>query len=235
LTGFYFTSEIRSFWISHLAHLGVMLFAGLVIVGLNNNELPNKEKAKFKIHQILTIAVGVIGLIGVINFIPVLASKIAGIEMVRLLKSADLNRVFVTLISITVFEEIIFRRILAQSIKNKLGLRKGVWISALIFSLVHVYSDTGLLGAFLGGAVFAYIYLKTMNIYLSIGAHLFYNLTTYFLTPIFINNFNRLNEYSIIVSVLLIGSCFIFLMYRILRMTDKVIVEKKPADNNTYK
>ncbi|MBA6316951.1 CPBP family intramembrane glutamic endopeptidase [Cellulophaga baltica] len=220
LVGLYFASEIRDFWIKHIAHLGVMLFAGLTIVGLNKNQLPIKEKTEFKLNQILAILGGIIGLLGVSNFIPVLATKIAGIEMEGLLKSAEIDRVLVILISITVFEEIVFRRILAQSINNKLGLTKGVWISALIFSLGHIYTETGLLSAFLGGVVFAYIYLKTKNIYLSISAHLLYNLSTYFLTPIFLDNFNRINKYSIIISILVIGSVLIYSMFWILKRTE---------------
>jgi len=226
LVGFYFTSELNNLWIAHFSHLGIMLVAGFLIIGIDKGKLPNKEKASIGISQIVGIIIGIVGLIGVSNFIPVLATKLAGIEMTGFLKTSELNSVFVVLLSITLFEEILFRRILAQKIKNTLGFKKGIWISALIFAIAHIYTETGLLSAFIAGAIFAYIYLKTNNIYLSIIAHLFYNLTTYFLTPIFIANFDGINKYSIIVSIILIGLGFMYGMIRILN--------KKPAGNNVY-
>jgi len=236
LIGFYLISEIeiQDFWISHIAHLGVMLLAGITIIGLNNRKLPDKGKATFKFNQVLAIVIGIIGLLAVSNFIPVLTTKIAGIEMENLIKSAEYNNIFFAIISISIFEEILFRRILAQTINNKVGFKKAVWISALIFSLGHIYSETGLLSAFLGGMVFAYLYLKTSNIFLSIGAHLSYNLSTYFLTPIFLNNFKQINEYPIILSFLIIGSGLIYLMFWLLKGTHKETMKKKPADNNGY-
>ena len=231
LVGFYFASEIRDFWIKHIAHLGVMFSAGLTIIGLNKNQLPIKEKAKFKLNHILAILVGVIGLLGVSNFIPVLATKIAGIDIAGLLnRTSEINRVFAGIISLAIFEEILFRRILAQKLYNRLGLKKAVWTSALIFGLAHVYTETGILSAFIGGASFAYIYLKTNNIYLSITAHLLYNITTYLLIPYFGNNYATINEYAIIISVLIVGSGLIYAMFWVLNLAN---VEKKPTDNKT--
>ncbi|WP_247077998.1 type II CAAX endopeptidase family protein [Cellulophaga sp. F20128] len=231
LVGFYFVSEIKEFWIKHIVHLGVMFFAGLTLVGLNKNQLPIKEKAKFKLNHILVILVGVIGLLGVSNFIPVLATKIAGIDNTGLLnRTSEINRVFAAILSLAIFEEILFRRILAQKLFNRLGLKKAVWISALIFGLTHIYTETGILSAFIGGASFAYIYLKTNNIYLSITAHLLYNITTYLLTPYFANIYTTINEYPIIISVLIVGSGLIYAMFWFLNIAN---IEKKTAEKNT--
>jgi|GEM_PF-1689847 len=226
LVGFYFTSELNDFWIEHISHLGIMIIAGLTLIRLEKGKLPIKEKASFKINQFIGIIIGIIGLVGVSNFIPVLATKLAGIEITGFSKTAEFNRVLLSLIVISIFEEVLFRRVLAQKIKNILGLNKGIWISAMIFAIAHIYTDTGVLSAFIVGAIFAYIYLKTNNIYLSIIAHLFYNLTTYFLTPIFIANFDGINKYSIIVSTILIGLGLIYGMIR--------IFNKKPAGNTVY-
>lgn len=226
LVGFYFTSELKDFWIAHFSHLGIMLIAGFTLIGIEKGILPNKEKRSFEISQVVGIIIGIIGLLGVSNFIPVLATKLAGIEISGFLKSAELNRVLLVVISISIFEEILFRRVLTQKINNTLGFKKATWISALIFAIAHIYSDTGFFSAFIAGAIFAYIYLKTNNIYLSIIAHLFYNLTTYFLIPIFITYFEVFNKYSIIFSTILIGSGLIYGMIRILN--------KKPAGNTVY-
>jgi len=170
--------------------------------------------------------------LGVSNFIPVLATKIAGIDINGLLnRTSEINRVFAVIISLAIFEEILFRRILAQKLYNRFGLKKAVWTSALIFGLAHVYTETGILSAFIAGASFAFIYLKTNNIYLSITAHLLYNITTYLLIPYFANNYATINQYPIIIYVLIVGSGLIYAMFWILNMDN---IEKKPADNSTY-
>mgnify|MGYP001258396298 FL=1 len=216
LLGFYFTSEIKDFLMAHLGHLGIMLVSGLLLVAPNKGKLPKKQSSSFMIDQIFGVITGTFGLLCLGNFIPVLASKLAGIEMSRFTKSAEFNRILIIVISISIFEEILFRRILAQKINNSLGFKKAIWISALIFGLVHIYSDTGIINASIAGGIFAYIYLKTNNIYLSISAHLSYNLTTYFITPVFMKNFDAINKYSIIVAVIITGLILIFGMTRIL-------------------
>lgn len=216
LVGFYFTSEIQQFWIAHLSHLGIMLLAGLSIIGIDKGNLPKKEISAFKVNQIVGIVIGVFGLISVSNLIPVLATKLAGIELSGFIKPAEFNRILLTVISISIFEEVLFRRILVQKINNVLGINNAIWISALIFAIAHIYTDTGILSAFVAGAVFAFIYIKTSNIYLSIIAHLLYNLTTYFLTPIFMDYINEINKYSITVPAILIGLGLIFGMIKIL-------------------
>ncbi len=216
LIGFYFTSELQSFWIAHFSHLGIMLLAGVSLVGLNKGKLPKKEISTMTANQIVGIIIGIFGLLSVSNLIPVLAMKLAGIELSGFTKSAEFNRILVVVISISIFEEILFRRILAQKINNVLGIKKAIWISALIFAISHIYTDTGILSAFIVGSVFTLIYLKTNNIYLSIIAHLLYNLTTYFLTPIFMENIDEVNKYSITVPAILIGLGLIFGMIKML-------------------
>jgi len=185
LVGFYFTSELNNLWIAHLYHLGIMALAGLILIASEKGKLPKKEKAEFKINKIIGIITGIIGLIAVCNLIPVLASKMAGIDITKHPIIIGLNLMVPILISISIFEEVLFRRVLAQNIKNTLGIRKGIWISAFIFAIAHIYSDTGILPSFIAGIVLAYIYFKTNSIYLSIFAHLFYNITTYYLLAVF--------------------------------------------------
>lgn len=185
LVGFYFTSELNNLWIAHLCHLGIMALAGITLIASGKGKLPIKEKPELKINKIIGIVIGIVGLIAVCNFIPVLASKMAGIDITKHPIIIGLNQILPTLISISIFEEVLFRRVLAQKIKNTLGIRKGIWISAFIFAIAHIYSDTGILPSFIAGVIFAYIYFKTNSIYLSIFAHLFYNITTYYLLAFF--------------------------------------------------
>ncbi len=235
LVGYYFTADITNFWILHFAHLGVMTMAGLAIIQFNPKNFPDKRNISFSITDLLASLMGVAGIYGVSNFISVLLTKIAGIDVAGLLnRTSEINRVFVVIISISIFEEILFRRILAQKLYNRLGLKRAVWISALIFGLVHIYTETGILNAFIGGAILAYIYLKTKNIYLSIITHLLYNIITYLSTPYFAENYATINEYPIIFSVLFIGTALIYGMVRVLNLKDKTTARIKPADNNGY-
>ncbi|MEH1009482.1 type II CAAX endopeptidase family protein [Winogradskyella sp. ECml5-4] len=185
LVGFYFTSELNNVWVSHFSHLVIMILAGLTLVAFDKGKLPDKEKPEFKINQIIGIIIGIIGLISVCNLIPVLATKMADIDITKHPIIIGLNQMVPILISISIFEEILFRRVLAQKIKNTLGITKGIWISAFVFAIAHIYSDTGILPSFIAGVVFAYIYFKTNSIYLSVVAHLFYNITTYYLLTVF--------------------------------------------------
>lgn len=162
-----------------------MALAGLTIIASGKGKLPKKDKPEFEINKITGIVIGIVGLIAVCNLIPVLASKIAGIDITKHPIIIGLNQMVPILISISIFEEVLFRRVLAQKIKNTLGIRKGIWISAFVFAIAHIYSDTGILPSFIAGVVFAYIYFKTNSIYLSIFAHLFYNITTYNLLAVF--------------------------------------------------
>ncbi len=194
-----------------------MILAGLLIVRVDNAKLPIKERASdFKIFQFTGIIIGVIGLVVINTFIPVFIYKQTGNAVYGFIDNTDFYRGLLILISISIFEEILFRRILVQKIKNVLGVKNAIWMSALIFAIVHVYTDSGLLLVFFSGLVLAYIYLRTNNIYFCIMAHLIYNLTVYFLTPAFAKNFDLMNHDSIMILSILIGSGLIYSMIRIL-------------------
>tara|TARA_R110002049_G_scaffold47596_2_gene136886 strand:+ start:1887 stop:2114 length:228 start_codon:yes stop_codon:yes gene_type:complete len=67
---------------------------------------------------------GAFGLFGLGNFIPVLATKIAGIDITLPLNRTFETSFFVAIISLAIIEEILFPRILAQKLYNCLGLKK---------------------------------------------------------------------------------------------------------------
>lgn len=167
---------------------------------------------------------GILGLVMLSNLIPGLASMILGMEL-NSVKSRNfgLTKILFTMVSIVVFEELFFRRLVAQRLKNISGFRKAVWLSALIFSLAHVYTETGLLSAFVGGVIFTIIYLKIGSILISIVSHLTYNLLTYFLVAPTLDYFDLRNEnsYPLVIGLIGMGSALISGMFFALKKKRK--------------
>ena len=87
-----------------------------------------------------------------------------------------------------IFEELFFRRLLAHHFLERYGFKKAVYYSAFLFMIVHNLNNGGLLDLFLFGAIFAYIYLKTRNVYLVVVLHMlnnfFYFLFSGTITPL---------------------------------------------------
>jgi uncharacterized protein len=88
------------------------------------------------------------------------------------------------------FEELIFRGVLLYILIKKLGLSKGIIISAIAFGIYHWFSF-GVIGNPIGmifvfivtgimGLLLAYGYTKTFSLYIPIGIHLGWNLTNLF-------------------------------------------------------
>lgn len=80
-----------------------------------------------------------------------------------------------SIVIVPFFEELFFRRVLAHQFFNKYGLKRAIFYSAFLFMLVHNLSNGGLLDLFLFGSIFAFIYLKTRNIYIVIVLHMLNN------------------------------------------------------------
>lgn len=89
-----------------------------------------------------------------------------------------------------IFEELFFRRLLAHHFLERYGFKKAVYYSAFLFMIVHNLNEGGLLDLFLCGSIFAYIYLKTRNVYLVVVLHMlnnfFYVLFSGTITPLII-------------------------------------------------
>lgn len=71
-------------------------------------------------------------------------------------------------------EEIIFRKFLFRWLYKKLNLMTSAFISSLVFALLH-FSVYGLIGYFLVGMVWCWIYYRTSNIWTTIIAHTYFN------------------------------------------------------------
>lgn len=181
LLGYNFASGLSDYWTIRIVMTLSIVLAGLFLIKFNPKLLPNKDKSTFGVHFLFAIVVGIIGLFLVIHFMSILIYYLMEWQWTDEMRptKSELPR-FLILLTVSVFlEEIYFRRIIAQKLFNSTGFSKAIWISALIFSISHIFSDIGLFAPFIGGIILGYIYLKTKNIWLSILTHLIYNLTTF--------------------------------------------------------
>ena len=88
-----------------------------------------------------------------------------------------LDVIYLVIIS-SVFEEFFFRRILAHQFFKRYGLKKAIFYSAFLFTIIH---DHAWFNVFIVGSLLGYIYFKTRNIYITIGLHSLNNLSHCFL------------------------------------------------------
>lgn len=108
------------------------------------------------------------------------ASELANQEIIQLLtKNATPLLFFFNFITIAlvpgVVEELFFRGCIQKSLyKSKHGGHYAVWITALIFSVLH-FQLTGLITRILLGALLGYIYYYSKNIFVPIITHVFNN------------------------------------------------------------
>lgn len=73
-------------------------------------------------------------------------------------------------------EEILFRRIILAGLLSKYTYKKAIFISAILFALVHSTGFSPILTAFIFGLFSGYLYYKTNNLMAVILLHFFNNL-----------------------------------------------------------
>ena len=97
--------------------------------------------------------------------------------------SYDPYTFFVEVLSSIIFapiiEELIFRGILFNRLKIRIGIIAAMIISSAIFAIAHEF--VGIISAFLFGMCMCVIYLKTDNILMSMSIHFLNNLVAVFL------------------------------------------------------
>jgi membrane protease YdiL (CAAX protease family) len=235
LIGFYYSSITIDFWTARIIGFASAIISGFALIGFNYKNLPKKRNIPIKPIQILAILVGFSGMFLVIYFFQNLIYSFAGWELEKEYRPAnnELARFLVVVVIWVFVEEIYYRRIVAQKIFNQKSFAKAFWISSLVFSIGHWFSDTGLLYAFIGGLILAYLYLKTQSIWLSIFAHLYYNLMTFYITPKISERISDFNTKPKLASLVAIGLILIFIMVFLINYSTKNQSERvKPVGNN---
>ncbi|AWI05417.1 CPBP family intramembrane glutamic endopeptidase [Clostridium drakei] len=72
-----------------------------------------------------------------------------------------------------IVEELIFRGVILNRLKIKMGIKKAVIISSILFGMIHY--ELGILSAIVFGICMSLIYLKTKNIFVTIAIHIINN------------------------------------------------------------
>lgn len=144
-----------------------------------------------------------------------------------------LINIFIIAVLAAVIEEIFFRgcmqQIIAKMVKNR---HVAVWVTAVIFSVVHM-QFYGLLPRVLLGALLGYLFVWTSNLWIPIIAHFVNNFTAvvlqikYYGTPQYdrIENFDLANDMWILPIGILVSMIIIYLIVKTERSEDNLPLE----------
>lgn len=204
----------------------------------------NSFKLKVNYKEVLTLSV--IDLVMVFSICAVVISIIYKINpkivdsilSEPVVKSSFIQTVFLftfTVILAPIVEEIVFRGILLRRISFKLGIRKGIILSSIVFAILH--PGLGHIFSFIAGVIFSLIYLKYNNILISTITHMCYNFLYFIVTvsSMFFTNQNTSIsniESTIYIFVGILGLIFSF---RYLFKYIKVNFPKKNSEKNVLK
>lgn len=221
LIGIYFSNFVRKKWLFICIILSSYLISSLTIndfkIKLNFHErITSKKNHNFSFYVYLIISIICIFLLNtcipyLLNFL--IYNKEILFQQLQVLSVIDL--IFMILI-FPIFEEILFRKIIAHKLLIHFGLWRAIFFSATFFSIMHIFSDTGLINAFIAGVILAVIFLKTKEIKFSILVHILSNLLIYWFS---ISDFNLKNSSEIVIFGFTIG---VFLLLTIFYRFKKI-------------
>ena len=238
LFGYYLAYLLTDFWATRICQIASILLSGFFIIGFNYKALPKKKHdISVRLSLVVPIIIGICGLIILNHFIPYMLYNFLDWEWQDTIQPKEENPVrFIFLLVVWVFlEEIYFRRVIAQKIFNAKGFSKALWISALIFSISHWFSTDGLLYIFLGGLALGYVYLQTRSVWMSILAHLTYNLLIFYISPKITEQISNFNSTLSVLGFMVLGFLMLLIMVFLLKyLTKDEILKEKPVANNTY-
>ncbi len=121
------------------------------------------------------------------------------------------QKVIVLAILAPIAEEFICRGIIMQSFVNKYSVRKAVWLSAIVFYIIHI-NIFNLLAIFVG-VMFAVLMIEHCNLYMTMAIHFFWNLILQ-LKPLLIA---RLHNASSAVCLCILLLCFFMIIVGLIK------------------
>ncbi|OBR92590.1 MULTISPECIES: CPBP family intramembrane glutamic endopeptidase [Clostridium] len=142
------------------------------------------------INITITIGLFIIIIYAFISLSPSLTKEILG-ELNKTdtssLYSIIINGIAASFIA-PVVEELIFRGVVLNRLKAKIGVMKAVVLSSILFGAIHY--EVGMISAVVFGICMSLIYLKTKNIFVTISIHVINNFIVFVLQIVsfFIDN-----------------------------------------------
>lgn len=235
--GYYLSSKIGNKWLNLLGHVVSLLIASFLAIGFKF-ELPKREN-NYKITPsiIFYVFIGVLGLYFVLEWqIRISIASLLGRDYIDIITyKITIFKVIKSIVIFPIVEELLFRRIISQKIYLKKGFHQALWVSSILFSIVHIYSSTNLIGAFIAGLLLGYIYLKTDNIWLSIFAHALFNSLILFLSPSISDLILGITEYWVFGIFIVFSLSLIFIMTFQINRINKNKGLKEIRDEITYR
>lgn len=125
---------------------------------------------------------------------------------------------FVKIIIFPFFEEFLFRNTILEGLKNVYGAKKAILLSALFFTLAHIFTGTGLFLAFLGGLFLGYVFYKTRNLYHVFFLHSIINICILFISPKLLSNIAELSLFHSSVFLFFLLILGVFLTFFVLKI-----------------
>lgn len=176
------------------------------------------KRCKFKSFNFKYLIYIVILILGVSFFIDTIINIINSnsniyfkAQELLLRSNNSLLGILITVIIIPILEEIIFRGIVFNEIRDKINIKASIIFQALIFCICYMDLVQGLY-AFILGVVLGYIYKVTNSLWCNIIAHILFNIFGGFLIPLVLSFTGVYKVLNMIlgISLMLIGVYFIY-------------------------
>lgn len=181
-----YTPNVTAIFTFALIVISVDVIGFPLVLGLTKKmpkrEIPKEKFGFFKFIPYMFMTAGlmiagmIIGtLVHNLFTLPFGASNTSGIAQL-LIGSSAIPRILVVGILAPIFEELIFRKVLVDRL-SKYGSFIAIVVSGLFFGLFHGNFSQFFFATMIG-CLFAFLYLKTGKVYLTIILHMMVNLTT---------------------------------------------------------
>jgi len=154
------------------------LFCFLVFLGKNYFKILNISFPKLRMKEVafgLSAALGLL-IINLITFLPF--NRKIFISSYEIQPKIDLVFILV-IVFYPLIEELYFRYFVCNVLLKKYSSNKTIIFSAILFTLGHLFADTGLVAVLFAGLLLAYIYVRTKNLTLVVIIHYAINLLNY--------------------------------------------------------
>lgn len=165
-------SNIDNFINNYLPYILVIYYLIVIIYLYKKNKLQEKNFSKHKIFPLISLGISLSVLLNMIIF------KINPPQTVNAISIP--MAIMTTGIIGPIYEEILFRYLLYNRLKNIYQYKKALLITTTIFALTHL-NPIKILYAFILGLTFNYIYEKENNILAPILIHTSANIMSIFL------------------------------------------------------
>ena len=167
LIGTFFINDVTQlFWLKFALTFFVYLVSIYIV---NDFKVPffdfKKNYSQNNYKLLIVVVLGTLGLYLLSYLIPTVSNILFfnNIQNDNSFENISYVSFFAIIIIYPFLEELFFRKLIAKKIYDAKGLKPALFISAVIFSVSHIFTNYGLLGAFFGGLTLGFIYLKTFN------------------------------------------------------------------------